>query len=148
MTDGQYILILNGPNLNLLGQREPEIYGYETLDDINAWLDVECGVRLLFEQRNGEGELIDLLHDMGNDADCAGIVLNAGAYTHYSYAIADAIAAIAAPVVEVHMSNIAAREEFRRTSVIAPVCAGTVAGFGKAGYALAVKAIAEYAQED
>ncbi len=137
-----YILILNGPNLNLLGRREPEIYGSQTLSDINDSLKSafpEAGLR--FAQHNGEGELIEALHTAGFDPDCRGIAFNAGAFTHYSYAIADAIAAIPAPVVEVHMSNVHAREEFRHTSVIAPVCRGTIAGFGANSYHLAVAAI-------
>ena len=137
-----YILILNGPNLNLLGRREPEIYGSQTLSDINDSLKSafpEAGLR--FAQHNGEGELIEALHTAGFDPDCRGIAFNAGAFTHYSYAIADAIAAIPAPVVEVHMSNVHAREEFRHTSVIAPVCRGTIAGFGATSYHLAVAAI-------
>lgn len=137
-----YILVLNGPNLNLLGRREPEIYGKQTLDDINAGLAARFpGVEFRFVQHNGEGELIGEIHASGFDPECLGIVLNAGAYTHYSYAIADAIAAIPAPVVETHISNVHARESFRRESVIAPVCAGTISGFGAESYALAVMAI-------
>ena len=138
MKDGQYILVVNGPNLNLLGRRQPEIYGGDTLTEIEEWLESTTDCRLVFMQSNSEG-----LHSHGFDAACAGIVLNAGAYTHYSYAIADAIAAIEVPVVEVHMSNIHAREDFRRTSVIAPVCIGTISGFGKNSYALAIKALAD-----
>lgn len=137
-----YYLILNGPNLNLLGSRKPEIYGSDTLADIEARLR-SCfkGVDLRFMQSNGEGVLVDAVQQAGNDPHCAGIVLNAGAYTHYSYAIADAIEAVAAPVVEVHMSNIYAREDFRRCSVIAPVCRGTVAGFGADSYRLALESL-------
>ena len=134
MKDGQYILVVNGPNLNLLGRRQPEIYGGDTLTEIEEWLESTTDSRFA---------IIDALHSHGFDAACAGIVLNAGAYTHYSYAIADAIAAIEVPVVEVHMSNIHAREDFRRTSVIAPVCIGTISGFGKNSYALAIKALAD-----
>lgn len=141
MKDGQYILVLNGPNLNLLGRRQPEIYGGDTLTDIEEWLKSTTDCRLVFEQSNSEGTIIDTLHRHGFAADCGGIVLNAGAYTHYSYAIADAIAAIEVPVVEVHMSNVHAREDFRRTSVIAPVCIGSISGFGKNSYALAIKAL-------
>ena len=138
----KYILILNGPNLNLLGRREPGIYGTETLDTIIEGLRIRFAeIDLRHEQHNGEGELIDTLHAAGFDPDCIGIVFNAGAYTHYSYAIADAIAAIPAPVVEVHMSNVQAREEFRHRSVIAPVCCGTVAGFGADSYRLGIEAL-------
>ena len=139
----KYIMIINGPNLNLLGRREPEIYGHRTLDDINRDLaeTLADGLCLETAQYNSEGDVIDALHKAGFDPECIGIVLNAGAYTHYSYAIADAIAAIDAPVVEVHISNVHAREEFRRTSVIAPVCAGTIAGFGEKSYKLALAAL-------
>lgn len=138
-----YFLIINGPNLNLLGRREPEIYGSRTLDDINRELaqNLADGESLVTEQYSGEGEIIDALHRAGFDPDCRGIVLNAGAYTHYSYAIADAIAAIDVPVVEVHMSNVHAREDFRRLSVIAPVCRGSISGFGAASYSLALQAL-------
>lgn len=142
-TPAPYILIINGPNLNLLGKREPEIYGSRTLEDINMELasTLDEGTALVARQFNGEGEIIDALHDAGFGPNCCGIVLNAGAYTHYSYAIADAIAAIPVPVIEVHMSNIHAREEFRHRSVIAGVCAGSIAGFGADSYALALQAI-------
>ena len=137
-----YIQIINGPNLNLLGKRRPEVYGTTGLDDINASLsDHFRGTEFRFMQSNSEGEIIDAIHKAGFDADCLGIVLNAGAYTHYSYAIADAIEAVAAPVVEVHISNIHAREEFRSRSVIAPVCRGSIAGFGARSYFLAVEVL-------
>lgn len=139
----KYILVVNGPNLNLLGHRQPEIYGKRTLDEINSRLvDIfSKQAELRFEQSNSECAIIDCLHRCGFDTECMGIVLNAGAYTHYSYAIADAIAAIPAPVVEVHISNIFARDEFRSRSVIAPVCAGSVSGFGEDSYRLAVEAL-------
>lgn len=138
----KYILILNGPNLNLLGKREPGIYGHTTLDSIISGLvSAFPETTLRHAQHNGEGELIDELHRAGFDPDCIGIAFNAGAYTHYSYAIADAIAAIPAQVVEVHISNVHAREEFRHRSVIAPVCRGTIAGFGADSYRLAIEAI-------
>ncbi len=140
--DEKYIQIINGPNLNLLGMREPEIYGTETLDDIIL------GVRSRFPntafadaQYNSEGDIIDTIHDAGTDPDCLGIILNAGAYTHTSLAIADAIRAISTPVVEVHLSNIAAREAIRHTSLIAGACRGTITGFGAQVYDLAVRAI-------
>ena len=136
------ILIMNGPNLNLLGEREPNIYGNETLNTINDDLDEKArklGYEPVFFQSNSEGGLIDRLHE--SRLDCAGVILNAGAYTHYSYAIRDAIAAVRLPCVEVHMSNVHAREEFRHKSVIGPVCAGVIAGFGKHSYLLAVDAV-------
>ncbi len=144
-----YILTVNGPNLNLLGKREPEIYGTRTLDDINAMLVTAFAgrVELRFVQSNSEGAIIDAIHEAGFDPACLGIALNAGAYTHYSYAIADAIAAVPVPVVEVHISNPQAREQFRRTSVIAPVCRGTVSGFGANSYVLAVNAILNLGEE-
>jgi 3-dehydroquinate dehydratase-2 len=132
------ILIINGPNLNMLGKREPGVYGGETLDEINEWLAEEAralGSTLEFFQSNGEGEIVTAIQD---SAEYDGIVLNAGAYTHYSIAIRDAIASVDTPVVEVHLSNIHAREHFRHISVIAPVCKGSIAGFGKTGYKLAL----------
>lgn len=136
------ILVINGPNLNLLGRRQPEIYGTTTLDDICRNLR-DCFVDTDFEffQSNSEGEIIDKLHAVGYDNDVTGIVLNAGAYTHTSLAIADAIAGIERPVVEVHLSNIFAREEVRRRSLIAPVCCGSISGFGAYSYNLAVEAL-------
>lgn len=136
------IAIISGPNLNLLGKREPGIYGTETLASIEQEIAKEAqslGTDIDFFQSNHEGAIIDALHAAMDNAD--GVVLNAGAYTHYSYAIRDAIAAIKIPVVEIHMSNVNAREEFRRTSVIAPVCRGTIAGFGKNSYLLGLKAV-------
>ena len=133
------VLVVNGPNLNLLGQREPSIYGTTGLDDLIYMLDGhgrELGMLVEHVQSNSEGELIDILH---RAMDCYdGIILNPGAYTHYSYAIRDAVAAIGIPVVEVHISNINARDEFRRTSVIAPVCVGQISGLGLEGYRLAL----------
>lgn len=136
------ILIMNGPNLNLLGEREPNIYGSETLNSINDMLDEKArsmGFEPVFFQSNSEGALIDRLHE--SRLDCAGVILNAGAYTHYSYAIRDAIAAIRIPVIEVHLSNVNSRDEFRKNSVIAPVCRGTIAGFGSNSFVLALYAL-------
>ncbi len=136
------ILVLNGPNLNLLGEREPNIYGGDTLKSINEEITEaakKLGFDVEFYQSNSEGGIIDRLH--GSRLDCAGVVLNAGAYTHYSYAIRDAIAAIKIPVVEVHLSNVNSRDEFRKTSVIAPVCKGSIAGFGKYSYMLGLYAL-------
>ena len=142
-------LIINGPNLNLLGQREPEIYGRRTMADILAELDSEFAEDDIdYYQSNHEGELIDRLHEAGyGDEPCDGIVLNAGGLTHTSVSLADAVAAIPVPVVEVHLSNIAAREEWRRRSLLAPVCRGSICGFGPAVYALAVAALRATAGE-
>lgn len=136
------ILVLNGPNLNLLGEREPAIYGGDTMQSINDELlskGKAMGYEMTFFQSNSEGGIIDRLHEAR--IDCAGVVLNAGAYTHYSYAIRDAIAAIRIPVIEVHLSNVNSRDEFRKTSVIAPVCKGSIAGFGKFSYMLGLIAL-------
>lgn len=138
------VLVINGPNLNMTGIREPQVYGSETLDMINYEikeyaenLGIECG----FFQSNGEGEIIGAIHSVLSDYD--GCIINAGAYTHYSFAIADAVRCVKKPFIEVHISNPAAREEFRHFSVLAPVCTGTVAGFGKKSYILAVEALKE-----
>ncbi|MDE6109521.1 MAG: type II 3-dehydroquinate dehydratase [Muribaculaceae bacterium] len=138
------ILIINGPNLNLTGRREPDVYGTRSMDEIIATVRarVEGHATISYFQSNHEGHIIDRLHAAGFGA-VQGIVLNAGAYTHTSLAIADAIAAISTPVVEVHMSNVAAREPIRRTSLIAPVCRGTITGLGPAVYSLAVAALIE-----
>ncbi len=137
------ILIINGPNLNLLGTREPEIYGHETMDDVMADLRRQFpDDEIDYFQSNWEGAIIDRLQDAAYD-DTEGIVLNAAGYTHTSVAIADAIAAISVPVIEVHISNVAAREDFRRHSMIAPYCAGTIAGFGTRVYTLAVSAFTQ-----
>jgi 3-dehydroquinate dehydratase II len=136
------ILILHGPNLNLLGKREPEVYGSLTLEEINRRL-VEAGGELDLDvrtfQANGEGQLIDALHKSA--AWAAGIVFNPAGYTHTSVALRDAVAAIGLPVVEVHLSNVHAREEFRRRSMIAPVCAGSISGFGWRSYLLGLQAL-------
>jgi 3-dehydroquinate dehydratase-2 len=138
------IFVLNGPNLNLLGTREPEVYGSETLDDIAARLTeqaVQLGVGVDIRQSNHEGHLIDWLHEAGAGGADA-VILNAGGYSHTSIAIRDAVAAITVPVIEVHLSNIFAREAFRRKSLIAPVAKGCIAGFGADGYVLALDAAA------
>lgn len=132
------ILILNGPNLNLLGKREPETYGKLSFEDFfNTLKSRFVKVEFEYYQSNVEGELINKLHEVG--FSYAGIILNAGAYTHTSIALHDAIAAIKTPVVEVHISNIYAREEFRHKSLITSKCAGLITGFGMEGYALAVQ---------
>ncbi|MCL2077426.1 MAG: type II 3-dehydroquinate dehydratase [Oscillospiraceae bacterium] len=134
------IYIINGPNLNLLGTREPEIYGKKNLSDINDEILQKCeslGCECEFFQSNHEGEMIDKLHEAGGKA--IGVILNAGAFTHYSYAIRDAVSAIQIPVIELHISNIYAREEFRHKSVISEVCRGAICGFGTEGYSLAAE---------
>ncbi len=134
------IAVLHGPNLNLLGRREPEIYGSTTLDEINQRIsDAYPDLDLHFFQSNHEGALIDYIHDAWEWAD--GIVINPGAFTHYSIALRDAFSAIDIPTVEVHLSNVHAREGFRHTSVIAPVCVGQIAGFGWRSYAIGVQAL-------
>jgi 3-dehydroquinate dehydratase II len=135
------ILLLSGPNLNLLGEREPEIYGTDTLDDCvgDALVAAQAaGYTLEHFQSNHEGELIDAIH--AARGRCVAIVMNPGAFTHSSYALADALAAYDGVKVELHLSNPSAREEWRRTSVVAPYVTGTVSGFGRAGYRLAVEA--------
>ncbi len=133
------ILVVNGPNLNLLGKREPEIYGSRSLEDLNeklAMLAADLKVELDFFQSNSESELIDFIHSKGFNAD--GMIINPGAFSHYSLALRDAIAAVGIDTIEVHLSNIYSREEFRQKSVIAPVCIGHLAGFGFYGYAMAL----------
>jgi 3-dehydroquinate dehydratase II len=135
------IFVLHGPNLNLLGVREPEVYGKMTLDEINHRLiesGEELGIEVRSFQSNSEGGLIDALQSAGEWAE--GIIFNPGGYTHTSVALRDAVVAITIPVVEVHLSNIQGREDFRQRSIIAPVCVGTIAGFGWRSYNLALYA--------
>ncbi|WP_265443727.1 type II 3-dehydroquinate dehydratase [Acetivibrio straminisolvens] len=135
------VLVINGPNLNLLGTREKDIYGEETLEDIARKMNAEAiklNVDLSFIQSNHEGEIIDKIHESRGKIDV--IIINPGAYTHYSIAIRDAIKAVEIPTIELHLSNIHAREEFRSKSVIAPVCVGQICGFGSLGYILALNA--------
>jgi 3-dehydroquinate dehydratase-2 len=142
------ILILHGPNLNLLGTREPEVYGSLTLDDINSKL-IELGrelnVEIKYKQSNHEGALIDALQDARTWS--GGVVFNPGGYTHTSIALRDAISAIQIPVVEVHLSNVYAREEFRHTSLISGVCKGKVTGFGWRSYTLGLRALIEILED-
>ncbi len=136
------ILLLNGPNLNLLGTREPDVYGADTLDDIVSDLveqASEKGFTLRHIQSNVEGELVDALHAARGDV--AGVVFNPGAYTHTSIALRDAISAVGLPVVETHLSNVHAREEFRHTSMLSAVCLGVIGGFGRDSYRLALDAL-------
>lgn len=137
------VLLLHGANLNLLGDREPEIYGTDTLDDYVSYTTVAAeqhGLTLEAHQSNHEGDLIEHIHRARGR--CAAIIINPGAFTHYAWAIHDALAAFDGPVVEVHISNPNAREPWRHTSVVAPVSTGSIMGFGKQGYDLAVRAIA------
>ena len=136
------ILVLNGPNLNLLGTRQPEVYGHTTLTDIEAMCLAHAethGITLAFEQSNHEGGLIDAIHAARGAHD--GIILNAGAYTHTSVALMDALASVQIPAIELHLSNVHAREDFRHVSYIARVAVGVICGFGAPGYLLALDAM-------
>jgi 3-dehydroquinate dehydratase II len=136
------IAVINGPNLNLLGTREPELYGRESLSDIERSLRgvaQELGAELRFAQHNGEGDLIDAIHALRGEID--GVVINAGAYTHSSLAIRDALAAVAVPFIEVHVTNVYAREPERRHSMLAPAAIGVVCGLGAYGYELALRGL-------
>ena len=142
------VYVLNGPNLNLLGRREPQVYGSATLDEIERRLREQAGaagVELSFEQSNHEGELVGWIQEAG--ARGAGVVLNAGAYTHTSVALRDAIAGSGAAAVEVHISNVYAREPFRHHSMLAPVCVGVICGFGIVSYHLGLDAVASVLRE-
>jgi len=143
------ILIVNGPNLNLLGKREPHIYGNKTLDELNeelAKIAGELNLDVEFFQSNSEGGLIDFIQKNGFEAD--GLIINPGAFTHYSYALRDAISGVGIETVEVHISNVYARDDFRHKSVIAPIAAGHLVGFGLYGYAMALSYFADMKTEE
>lgn len=141
------IYVLNGPNLNLLGMRDPKVYGSQTLDDVQQrcqQVTQQLGVELIFRQTNHEGELIDWIHEAGGavaDGASLGVVLNAGAYTHTSLALADAISGAYVPTIEVHISNVHAREAFRHHSYLSPVAAGVIVGLGTYGYEAGIRAL-------
>ena len=139
------ILVINGPNLNLLGTREPEIYGTDTLEELMMWVEtnpISSDQHFKFFQSNHEGEIIDTIHDERHWAH--GIIINPGAFTHYSYAIRDAIASVDIPTVEVHISDIQNREEFRQISVISPICIDQIMGYGKDSYLRGLKLLLKY----
>lgn len=145
------VFVLNGPNLNLLGLREPQVYGMHTLDDVQRLCQQACqrhGLALRFHQSNHEGQLVDWLHEAGRlhaQGQLAGVILNAGAYTHTSIALMDAVKGTAVPLLELHISNVFAREAFRHHSYLSPVARAVVCGLGVQGYALAVDAVAQWA---
>lgn len=143
------ILVVNGPNLNLVGSREPDTYGSVPFEELNKQLSAlaeDLHIELSFFQSNHEGELIDFIQTEGVGAD--GMILNAGALSHYSYALRDVISAVDIPTAEVHMTNVSAREEFRHGSVITPVCIGQISGFGYYGYAMALSFFSELTGDD
>ena len=143
------VIVINGPNLNLLGLREPQVYGSDSLEEINERLQTcadDLKLKVEFFQSNSEGAIIDYLHEEGFTAD--GLIINAGALTHYSYAIRDAITAVGIAAIEVHLSNVYNRDEFRHRSVIAPVCRGHIVGFGAEGYFMALAHFAESRKDD
>ena len=143
------LLVVNGPNLNLLGKREPEVYGNQTLDKLNETLKQlasDLGFELKIFQANSEGAIIDFIQKEAPNAK--GLIINPGAFTHYSYAIRDAIKSVSIEAIEVHLSNIYAREEFRHKSVIAPVCRGQLSGFGFYGYAMALSYFADTGNDE
>ena len=138
------LVVINGPNLNLTGMRSPNVYGTDTLETITEELNgyvISCGSELAAFQSNHEGDIIDAIHAAMNEFD--GIIINPGAYTHYSYAIRDALASVKIPAVEVHISNVHKREEFRHVSVTAPECAGQICGLGTDGYLYALEALSK-----
>ncbi len=140
------IMVINGPNLNMLGVREPEVYGEKTYTDLENYIESYCnekGIEVTVLQSNGEGEIIDFIHHANGIFD--GIIINPGAYTHYSYAIRDALSSIMIPSIEVHISNVHKREEFRHKSVTAASCIGQIVGLGFRGYLLAIDYLAEAA---
>ena len=147
------IYVLNGPNLNLLGTREPHIYGTTSLDDVRVACEARAralGRTVVFKQSNHEGELVDWVHEASRghaDGELVGVVFNAGAYTHTSVALHDAVKAVAVPVIEVHLSNVHAREPFRHHSYLSPVAAGIVVGFGVDSYVLAIEGLARRANK-
>lgn len=147
------VLVLNGPNLNLLGTREPQVYGSQTLADVQALCERAAaanGLALDFRQSNHEGELVDWIHEAGKlqaKGKLAGVILNAGAYTHTSIALMDAIKGTGVTLIELHISNVHAREEFRHHSYISPVAKAVMAGFGVNGYALAIAGLAQLAEK-
>jgi len=144
------VFVLNGPNLNLLGTREPAVYGAQTLADVDLLCQQACarhGFALQFRQSNHEGQLVDWIHEAGRQhaaGELAGVVLNAGAYTHTSVALLDAIKGTGVPLIELHISNVHARESFRHHSYISPVARAVMCGFGVAGYGLAIDALAQW----
>lgn len=143
------ITILNGPNLNLLGTRQPEVYGSTTLQDVEAMCTAKAealGTTIAFHQSNHEGTLVDLVHEARTTS--AGLIINAGAYTHTSIALMDAVASVSLPCIEVHLSNIHARESFRHTSYLSPVALGLICGFGAKGYELALEGLVAHLRKD